>query len=401
MLDFDTAQEHLAQAATAPTQKETCPLAQAQGRVLAASLQAQVDLPPADNSAMDGYAIRISDYEAGRALPIQQRCFAGETPEPLKPGHTIRLFTGSLMPDGADTVVMQEDTTETDNAVVINAPPVAGAHVRKKGEDVERDQELLQPGTVLGPAQIGLLASQGIHQVEVWTRLKVGILTTGDELVSPGQTLGPAQLYNSNGAMLATLVSGIGATVVHQLHAADTHESIESAFKTLLQDCDLVLTVGGVSVGEKDLVKPTIELLGGKLDLWKVAMKPGKPVALAKAKETPIVCLPGNPVSAFVVCALLVSPLIRAMQGRSETRPRVMYGRLRSNRQFNETREEFLRVQTKSNADGELSLVPYELQGSAIISSLPWASGLARIPANTVVKDDDIIRYYAFADWLV
>ena len=190
MLDFDTAQEHLAQAATAPTRKETSSLEEAQGRVLATALSAQVDLPPADNSAMDGYAIRLADYEAGTALPIQQRCFAGETPEPLKPGHTIRLFTGSLMPDGADTVVMQEDTTETDNAIVINTPPAAGAHVRKKGEDVEKDQELLQPGTVLGPAQIGLLASQGINQVEVWARLKVGILTTGDELVSPGQALG-------------------------------------------------------------------------------------------------------------------------------------------------------------------------------------------------------------------
>ncbi|MBC7203289.1 MAG: molybdopterin molybdotransferase MoeA [Pusillimonas sp.] len=401
MLDFDTAQELLAQAATAPTQKEICSLKDAQGRVLASNLQAQVDLPPADNSAMDGYAIRLSDYEAGKALPVQQRCFAGETPEPLKPGHTIRLFTGSLMPKGADTVVMQEDTTEADNAITINTLPTAGAHVRKKGEDVEKEQDLLQRGTVLGPAQIGLLASQGINQVEVWTRLKVGILTTGDELVSPGQALGPAQLYNSNGAMLAALVSKLGAAVVHQLHATDTHESIESAFKTLLQDCDLVLTVGGVSVGEKDLVKPTIELLGGKLDLWKVAMKPGKPVALAKARGTPIVCLPGNPVSAFVVCTLLVSAMIRAMQGRSEPHPRVMYGHLRSHRQFNETREEFLRVQTKSNTNGELSLVPYELQGSAIISSLPWASGLARIPANTVVKDDDIVRYYAFADWLV
>lgn len=400
MLDFDQAQQRLAEAGPAPTTAVNCPLHEANGRVLATDVVARVDLPPADNSAMDGYAIRHADYAPDRALPIQQRCYAGDTPQPLKPGQTIRLFTGSVMPQGADTVVMQENALEKDDTVRITAAPLQGDHVRKQGEDVEKDQVILTAGTHLGPAEVALLASQGIDQVSVWPQLKVGILTSGDELVEPGQSLGPAQIYNSNGAMLRALAQNLGARVVHVLHALDTHESLQTAFDTLLADCDLVLTVGGVSVGEKDLVKPVIEHLGGQLNLWKVCMKPGKPVALAQIGDTPVVCLPGNPVSAFVVFTLLVSPLVRRMQGRESIFPPSGWGRLRSNRSFHETREEFLRVQAKSDSHGRFTLAPYALQGSAIISSLPWADGLARIPVNTTVSDDDLVRYYAFADWL-
>lgn len=400
MLDFDEAQRRLSEAGSAPASAETCPLPAAFGRILAQDIVARVDLPPADNSAMDGYAIRYADYAPGKAFPVQQRCFAGESPQALKPGQTIRLFTGCVMPEGADTVVMQEDTLEQDNTLTITTAPAQGAHVRLRGEDVEQDQVVLSAGTVVRAPEMAMLASQGIHEVQVWPRLRVGILTTGDELVAPGKPLGPAQIYNSNGAMLSGLVQQMGADVVHTLHAADTHEAIEAAFQTLLEDCDLVLTVGGVSVGEKDLVKPTLELLGGKLDLWKVCMKPGKPVALATARNKPVVCLPGNPVSAFVVFALLVSPLVRRLQGRANVLPPVGYGRLRTHSQFHETREEFLRVQCKPNAKGMPVLVPYALQGSAIISALPWASGLARIPVNTVVGDDDIVAYYDFAHWL-
>ncbi len=400
MLDFDEAQRRLSEAGAAPGVTETCPLSLAFGRILAQDAIARVDLPPADNSAMDGYAIRFTDYEPGKAFPIQQRCFAGETPQALKPGQAIRLFTGCIMPEGADTIVMQEDTVEQDNTLTLNSAPKAGAHVRRRGEDVEQDQKVLAAGTVLKAAEIAMLASQGIDKVAVYPLLKVGILTTGDELVEPGKPLGSAQIYNSNGAMLASLVQQMGAKVVHTLHAADTHEAIESAFHTLLKDCDLVLTVGGVSVGEKDLVKPTLELLGGTLDLWRVCMKPGKPVALAQVGNKPVVCLPGNPVSAFVVFGLLVSALVRRLQGRTDVLPPISHGRLRTQQQFHETREEFLRVQSKPNPKGMQVLVPYELQGSAIISALPWASGLARIPVNTVVSDDDIVAYYDFAHWL-
>lgn len=400
MLDFDVAQKRLAQAAELKLQAEDCALQDAAGRVLALSVTATLDLPPADNSAMDGYAIRYSDYKSGNALPIQQRCFAGQEPEPLKPGKAIRLFTGSLMPQGADTVVMQEDCEEANDAVTIMNAPQQGAHVRKQGEDVATGRILVTAGTLLGAAEIALLASQGYAHVQVYPKLKVGILTTGDELVTPGEPVGPAQIYNSNGPMLAAQAAALGVNVVHTLHALDTQESLAQAFETLLRDCDLVLTVGGVSVGEKDLVKPAIEQAGGTLDLWKVAMKPGKPVALAHARGKPIVCLPGNPVSAFVVFSLLVSPLIRNMQGREQWLPPVQYGRLQTNTVFNEKREEFIRVQAHYGADGGITLSPFSQQGSGIISSLPWASGVARIPSNTRVSDGELVAYYPFSEWL-
>src|SRR3546814_900659 len=192
----------------------------------------------------------------------------------------------------------------------------------------------------------------------------------------------------------------MGVHVAHALHALDTESSLEHAFNTLLADCDLVLTVGGVSVGEKDLVKPTIEKLGGKLDLWRVSMKPGKPVALASAGNKPIVCLPGNPGSAFAVFMLLVSPLIRTMQGRSRAIPMVQHGKLGAGKVFNETRDEFLRVRCQPAPDGSSTLMPYRHQGSGGISALPWASGLARIPAGTPADTGDIVAYYDARHWL-
>ncbi len=400
MLDFDLAQSRLANAGTPPAITELCPLEQASGRVLAQTLFATLDLPPADNSAMDGYAIRYADYDGQTPLPIQQRCYAGDAPQPLQPGQAIRLFTGSLMPDGADTVVMQEDGEETDQGFVIHRAPSLGAHVRKQAEDVRQGNQLLAKGTMLRAAELALLASQGYAELPVYTRLKIGILTTGDELVAPGQLRGETQIYNSNAAMLASLAGGLGVSVAHILHAADTMDGLQAAFDTLLEDCDLILTVGGVSVGEKDLVKPAIESAGGTLDLWRVCMKPGKPVALAHARSKPIVCLPGNPVSAYAVFTLLVSPLIRTMQGRADILPAVQFGMLTTETKFHETREEFLRVRSEYSADGKTLLRPYELQGSNIISSLGWASGLARIKANTVVQNGDVVPYYDLAHWL-
>lgn len=400
MLEFDVAQTRLAAAGRAPTSSERVALQQCQGRILAQTLTATLDLPPADNSAMDGYAIRIADYAPDTALPIQQRSYAGDTPEPLQPGNAIRLFTGSIMPEGADTVIMQEDTTERDGAVVINISPTKGRHVRARGEDVRANTELFAKGTLLGAAEIALLTSQGYNDIPVFPQLKVGILTTGDELIDPGQPRNPEQIYNSNGPMLAAMVSQMGAIPMHVVHAVDTQDAISAAFDTLLKDCDLVLTVGGVSVGDKDLVKPTIEKMGGTLDLWRVRMKPGRPVALAHARHTPIVCLPGNPVSAYVVFSLLVTALMRTMQGHARPLPPVHYGRLATTRTFGLAREEFLRVQTNYDDSGLPRLTPHPDQGSAIISSLSWADGLARIPADTTVGDGDVVAYYDLAHWL-
>lgn len=401
MLEFDEAQKRLSEAGSHPTRTEAISLGLAAGRVLSRPITATVDLPPADNSAMDGYAIRHADAKPGSPLPIQQRCYAGQMPEALRPGQAIRLFTGSLVPANADTVVMQEDCEESDGTVVVRQAPALGAHIRRRGEDITAGKELFAGGTRLGAAEIALIASQGLAAIEVWPALRVGILTTGDELVAPGTPRRPEQIYNSNGPMLATLAHGMGVQVKHVLHALDTPESLDQAFATLLVDCDLILSVGGVSVGEKDLVKPAIEHAGGTLDMWRVRMKPGKPVALAHAQGKPIVCLPGNPVSAFAVFTLLVTPLIRAMQGRHTVMPPVRHGTLDAGRDFHETREEFLRVRFEPSRQGPGTLIPYAHQGSGIISSLPWAHGLARIPANTRVAAGETVAYYEFSHWLV
>lgn len=399
MLDFDTAQDRLIQAAVRPTRSERIPVAQALGRVVATNILATIAIPPADNSAMDGYAIRLADFESGKGLPIQQRCYAGDVPEALKTGHAIRLFTGSLMPAGADTVIMQENCAEENDVVFIQSTPTLHDHVRVKGEDMSEGKTIILKGKPLNSGHIAMLASQGVTEVDVYPMPKIGILTTGDELAQPGQPLKEGQIYNSNAPMLSAMVQQLNAHVHLSLHAKDTLEDIQQALTTLCQECDLVLTVGGVSVGDKDLVKPAIEALGGEMNLWKVRMKPGKPVALAHIGDTPVVGLPGNPVSSFAVFSLMVSPMIRVLQGRRHAMPRVFYGTLECNQTFKGSREEFIRVQARADANGSVALTPHEQQGSAIISSLAWATGLARIPANTEIKNGDVVTYYDLRHW--
>ncbi|OHX14440.1 molybdopterin molybdenumtransferase MoeA [Chromobacterium sphagni] len=401
MLDFEDAQRYLADYAQPLAHSGMVPLGEAPGRVLARTLTAELEMPPADNSAMDGYALRCADVAPGVALPVQQRCYAGEAPQALLPGQAIRLFTGSLLPAGADAVAMQEDADEAGGRVRINRQPLPGQHIRRRGEDVAAGSVLLEAGCVLGPGHIALLASQGLAEAQVFQRVKVGILTTGDELAAPGGARAPQQIYNSNGAMLAALAAGMGAQVAACRHARDDADDLRRAFAELGRDCDLVLSVGGVSVGERDLVKPALASLGAELDLWKVRMKPGKPVALTRLGRTPVVCLPGNPVSAYVVFALLVTPLIRRLQGRSECFPPVSRLRLASGAQRKDCgREDFLRVSLQLDADGEAQLTPHGRQAAGIISALPGSSGLARLPAERQVADGERVAYYDWRHWL-
>jgi molybdopterin molybdotransferase len=401
MLEFQEAQRRLADGARAIAQFESTPLRAARARVLAGDLIATLDLPPADNSAMDGYAIRFADYAPDKRLPVSQRGYAGENPPPLEPGTAARLFTGGLVPPGADTVIMQEDVNADDDGITITHAPRAGQHVRKRGEDTQIGHTLLTAGTRLEAAHIALLASQGLAEVRVFARLKIGILTTGDELVEPGQPRAHEQIFNSNASMLSALIEGMGADVAMVLHARDDEAELRRAFETLKENADLIISVGGVSVGDRDLVKPALQSLGAELALWKVRMKPGKPVALAHIGATPVVCLPGNPVSAFAVFTLLVTPLIRRMQGRDRVFPPVVQLTLRTSVPRKDGREEFLRVRHSVVVGGSSELNPYAHQGSGVVSSLPWADGLARIPAGVPVFDGEKVDYYDFAHWLV
>lgn len=399
MLDFDSAQDRLIQAASVPVRSERVAIAQAVGRISAQVVHANIDIPPADNSAMDGYAVRHDAVRLDEPMPIQGHIYAGDKPMPLEAGQAIRLFTGSLVPDGADTVIMQEHCTEVDGQVEINRLPEPGANVRLKGEDMAKDQAIITQGVRLNSRHMALLAAQGCTHIDVYPVPKIGILSTGDELVEPGKALQEGQIYNSNTPMLEGMVQQLGAVTLRKLHAPDTIEGIQEALKQLTESCDIVLTVGGVSVGEKDFVKPAIEQMGGQMDLWRVRMKPGRPVTLAHVQRTPVIGLPGNPVSAYAVFLLMVSPLIRRLQGRTEILPPVLYGYLDSSRTYLDRREEFLRVQAHPQNDGRLQLIPHPKQGSAMISSLAWANGLARIPAEQEIKSGSIIRYYDFGLW--
>ena len=401
MLDFDLAQQRLVQCAEPVNATTIVGLAQASTRVLAESLVASVDLPPADNSAMDGYALRFADFVQGESMPIQQRCYAGALPAPLVAGSATRVFTGSLIPHGADTVVMQEHASEQNDRVDFAETPREGKHIRWRGEDVSAGQALLAGGTRIGPAHIALIASQGINAVRVFERLRVGILTTGDELVAPGEPRAAQQIYNSNAVMLAALVEGMGASTAQVRHARDDVDALRSALTELTDQCDLVLTVGGVSVGERDLIKPVLESLGGELALWKVRMKPGKPMALAQIGDTPVVCLPGNPGSVYAVFTVMVTPLIRRMQGRTDVFPTVAHLPLRTPHALLEPREVFVRVRLTLDSNGTAELVPYGSQGAGNISAMPGAQGLARLAADTPVSDRSHVAYYDFQHWLL
>jgi len=400
MLSFERAQALLIEAGEAPAGAERVGLGQARGRVLAQAFMASLDMPPADNSSMDGYAIRGVDWRPDAVLPVQQRCYAGDEPQPLKPGCATRLFTGSLMPAGADTIVIQENCVESPQGVRILEPGQAGQYIRRRAEDVAAGSCLLEAGVVLGAAELALLAAQGATTVSVRPQLRIGILTTGDEIVAPGAPIATHQIYNSNAPLLASLIEGIGAQVSLSMHARDDADELAAALSRLAACSDIVLSAGGVSVGERDLVKPVLESLGGELALWKVRMKPGKPVALGRVQGCPVVCLPGNPVSVFAVFTVLVSPMLRRMQGRTGLLPVVHSAVLRARTAYGDSRTEFLRVQAQPDEQGRICIVPHAGQSSGIMSALPWATGLARVPAGEQRVDGDVLEYYDFRHWL-
>lgn len=362
------------------------------GRVLARTIQSQLDVPPADNSAMDGYAVRRADVGgAGASLPLSARIQAGIAPQPLKPGTAARIFTGALIPAGADTVIMQEQCRERDGRAVFDSLPETGANIRRAGEDIARGSPVLEAGIRLAPQHLGLLASVGLAEVPVRPRIRVQVLTTGDELVAPGLPLAAGRIYRSNDAVLAGLLSQLGCEPLEPMHIPDHPDATREALARARDGADLVLTTGGVSVGEADYVTPAVETMG-RLDLWKINLKPGKPVAFGDLDGVPFVGLPGNPVAVFVTFCLFAAPVIRQLQGRSPSFPEpvslpaafeVSTGK----------REEYLRAR---RSQGCLQRYPH--QGSGVMSSIAWADGLARIPAQTVIAPHDPVEYFSFED---
>lgn len=394
MLTFDEAQLQLLAAVQQPLQKtEVIPVSHVLGRILAENIYAIVDVPPQDNSAMDGFAVRCADIPAHGTLPVSQKIFAGAAPDRMQANTAVRLFTGSVVPDYADAVILQEDCSYDETSVTINQMPEVGQHIRRQGEDIKKGALLITTGTKLEAKHIGYMVAGGIAHVNVYQRLSIGLLATGDELREPGDKLDIGQIHNSNLYMLKAELQAMGFMVEAQF-VRDDLSMIAGAFAQLCINNDVVLSIGGVSVGDADLVKQAISQLG-EMQLWKVAMKPGKPLSFGKILDKPVIGLPGNPVSAFAAFHLFAKPFLLKLQG-VQASPQV--GRkypVKLDKALNPKREEFLRVQLQCLGDAEW-LVPFPHQGSGVLSSVVWATGFARIPKDEITRDADKVVYIPF-----
>lgn len=376
---------------------ETVSTLDGDGRVLAQDLRAALQVPLLDNSAMDGYALRCADWVSPeQAFVVSQRIAAGQAGAPLQAGTVARIFTGAPLPAGADTIVPQEEATVLpDGKVRFAVQPCVGDWVRRGGEDIARGAVLLAAGTRLGPAELGLAASIGLDRLTVARRPRVALCSTGDELVMPGEIppeqLPPGALYDSNRFFLRALLRRLGCEVTDLGQLPDERQATLQALQAASQDHDLVLTSGGVSVGEEDHVKPAVEALG-RLDLWQIAMKPGKPFAygrLGPGLHTHFIGLPGNPVSSFVTFVLLVRPFLLRLQGVQDVTPKTIASTARFHWPRPDKRREFLRV--RQHPDGGLELFPN--QSSGVLTSAAWADGLIDNPPGQAIAPGDPVRY--------
>ncbi|SDO08096.1 molybdopterin molybdotransferase [Halomonas shengliensis] len=369
---------------------ETLPLEQAAGRVLGETVTARLDVPGFDNSAMDGYALDHRD--AGGRLPISQRIAAGTPARPLAPGSCARIFTGGEIPPGADCVVMQERVEVEGTTAWIPEGVPAGDNVRRRGRDVASGAAVLEAGTRLEAAALGHLAGQGITEVAVRRRPRLALLSTGDEIVDPGRPLAPGQLYNSNRPMLRRLLERFGAEPVMMASIPDDAAATRRILAEAAQAADVVVTTGGVSVGEEDHIKAAVEALG-RLDLWRLAIRPGKPLALGRLPragggEARFVGLPGNPVSSFVGAWLFLRPLVGALLGcpalaqLPEVPARADFATRTG------PRAHYMRVTLTFEAEGPRARA-FEDQNSAVLSSCIEADALAVIPADSEVTPGD------------
>ena len=373
--------------------RETLATGAAVGRVLAADLISPVDVPPADNSAMDGYALRAAD--AGQPLPVTQRIPAGSVPAPLPPGEAARIFTGAHVPPGADTVVMQEFTELVGDKVSVTRPITAGANVRLRGEDVHAGAVVLPAGTRLDAVAIGLAATAGAAELIVTRRPRVALFSTGDELVMPGEPLPPGAIYNSNRFTLRALLESLGCEVIDLGIVPDRLDATRAALREAASKADVILTSGGVSVGEEDHLRPAVQA-EGQLDLWAIAIKPGKPFAYGRVGAAHFIGLPGNPVSSLVTFLVLVRPFLLKLQGAARLTPRGYRLAAGFDWPKPDKRREFLRVRL----DEEGGLAMFSNQSSGVLTSAFWADGLLDNPAGQAFKAGDAVRFIPFAELL-
>lgn len=402
MLTTQQALEQLLAAARQINAQEAVPTLDANGRILAVAQTSQLDVPPMDNSQMDGYAVRSADCASGAArLRVAQRIAAGQIGEPLVPGTAARIFTGATVPAGADAIVMQE-MCEAEQAsgtdwVTIRHQPVAGEWIRRRGEDIRAGATILPAGTRLRAQELGLAASVGLASLPVVPKPRVAVFFTGDELAMPGESLKPGAIYNSNRFILRALLENLGCAITDYGIVPDSLAATRATLREAALQHDLIITSGGVSVGEEDHVKPAVEA-EGHLNLWQIAIKPGKPLAFGEVNRTDadgnafFLGLPGNPVSSFLTFLLFVRPFILRLQGVADVVPRAYAMRADFSWPKADRRNEFLRV--KINADGGLDLFPN--QGSAVLISTVWGDGLVDNPPGQVIAPGDTVRFLPF-----
>ncbi|RNE92173.1 gephyrin-like molybdotransferase Glp [Marichromatium sp. AB31] len=401
-LSLDAALARLLEQAPTPSTSEPVALAAALGRVLAAPLRSPLAVPHWDHSAMDGYALRHADLAAAADgwLPIGQRITAGTVGAPLAPGSAARIFTGAPVPEGADTVVMQEQCERDGERVRIPPECKAGGNIRRAGEDFTAGTEVIAAGTRLGPQHLGLAASLGLAELMVRPRLRVAICASGDELVAPGAPLGPGQIYDSNRLTLGAMLTALGCEVIDLGRIPDDLEATCATLARGADAADLVIASGGVSVGEEDHVRPAVERIG-TLALHQVAIRPGKPVAFGRIADTPFFGSPGNPVSLFVTCALLVRPLVLRMQGvGGDLAPR----RRRLPAAFAwprpDKRREFHRARLVEDDSGQPRVEVFASRSSASLRSLVWADGLVDLAPGVAIAPGDPVEFIPFTELL-
>ena len=395
LISVDDAITRILDPVSAVEQFEILDIDDALGRVLAEDVSSSINVPGYDNSAMDGYAVRSADCaEIGSQLLVTQRIPAGQVGAPLEAGTAARIFTGAPIPPNADAVVMQEHCEQKGDQVSINKPVKMAQHIRRAGEDILQGSVVLKAGHQLRPQELGLLASVGLAKISVTRKIKVATFFTGDEIIEPGNELADGQIYNSNKYTIKGLLQASDCEILDLGIVPDTLEATLEVLKRASLDADLVVTSGGVSVGEEDYVRIALEQLG-ELKMWRIAMKPGKPVAYGKVGNAIFMGLPGNPVSTFVTFLLFVKPLIKKLQGAEKYFPTRMpviadfdWPSLK--------RQEYLRVRLIESDKGLLATL-YPHQGSGVLSSACWADGLVEASTGRAIKKGDQVNYLYFS----